>query len=363
MNPETVLVPLHGVPVPVRIPYSCRRVDVTDIASIDHTNPDRTPGTLVLASVEHIGRTRRLELANGRRSTINAGDLVLCVYGNRYATDQYEGYADYEPGNVCDLLSMGGVVGLVKSQSTAVSQPTRMKLIGHPMNSAGEIMRLSDYRLKSPPVPSAAPPVIAVTGAAMNSGKTTSSSALIRGLTLSGLRVGAVKLTGVGSGSDMWSYLDAGAVAAYDFVDCGYPSTFLVEKEELDEIAPTLFAAVSRNNVDVIVAEIADGVLQKETRIFLSNPEFRRRISGWLYAAPDPLSAIGGVQFLNDRGIAPLAVVGSVTASPLAIREIQSTIAVACLTREQLVNGELELEIATPVQETGQRGRPVPVGV
>ena len=50
-------------------------------------------GDIILARIEQIGRNRRLELANGRASTLQDGDLAAVVFGNRYATRQFEGYA------------------------------------------------------------------------------------------------------------------------------------------------------------------------------------------------------------------------------------------------------------------------------
>src|SRR5262245_30284171 len=77
----------------VRIPYAVRRVPPERLATVGRGPIDPLPGDIVLARVESIGKNTRLELSNGRTSTLHEGDLLLAVFGNRYATEQFEGYA------------------------------------------------------------------------------------------------------------------------------------------------------------------------------------------------------------------------------------------------------------------------------
>src|SRR5215510_1733893 len=109
----------------VRIPYALRRVPADRLASVGAAPTKPQAGDVVLARVDKIGRNTRLELSDGRPSTLHEGDLLLAVFGNRYATEQFEGYARAE-GDRCDLLSMGGLCGLVVSRHAGIPEPTRL---------------------------------------------------------------------------------------------------------------------------------------------------------------------------------------------------------------------------------------------
>src|SRR5262245_8814166 len=99
----------------VRIPYALSRVPQTALSSLlDHMDCPES-GTIALARLEKIGKNTGLELVNGRRCTLHEGDLLAVVFGNRYATEQFEGYVGAD-GDCCDLLSMGGLCGLMKSK-------------------------------------------------------------------------------------------------------------------------------------------------------------------------------------------------------------------------------------------------------
>ena len=90
----------------MRIPYALRRVPEASFVSLlpCHDAPYR--GVIALAEVDRVGKNTTLELSNGRRCALHAGDTLAVVFGNRYATMQFEGYAR-KNGTGCDLLSMG----------------------------------------------------------------------------------------------------------------------------------------------------------------------------------------------------------------------------------------------------------------
>src|SRR5262249_38716517 len=130
----------------VRIPYALRRVPSDRLASIGPCPTNPRAGDIVLACVEKIGKNTRLELSNGRASTLHERDLLLAVFGNRYATEQFEGSARAD-GDCCDLLSMGGVCGMVASRHASVPEPTRLRIVGSVVDRAGTQLRLRDFAL------------------------------------------------------------------------------------------------------------------------------------------------------------------------------------------------------------------------
>jgi hypothetical protein len=76
--------------------------------------------------------------------------------------------------------------------------------------------------------------------------------------------------------------------------------------------------------VDIIVGEIADGVLQRETQHLLKSQSLRERAGSIVFAGSDPLGTAAGVKLLGEWGLGVAAVSGLMCASPLAVREFRS---------------------------------------
>src|SRR5437867_1466866 len=130
----------------IRISYALRRVPKFKFSTVLSTPLQPQAGDIALARLEKIGKNTRLELAAGRAATLHEGDKLAVVFGNRYATEQFEGYAQTD-GDACDLLSMGGVCGMVKSKHADVSQPSRLRLLGAIGDMAGWPLQLRDFSL------------------------------------------------------------------------------------------------------------------------------------------------------------------------------------------------------------------------
>ncbi|PYT72664.1 MAG: DUF1611 domain-containing protein [Acidobacteria bacterium] len=326
-----------------RFPYALRRVPQEHLACLLPCSEPPQPGDIALAKVEKIGRNTNLELPSGRRCALYVGDLMVGVFGNRYATMQFEGYARTD-GERCDLLSMAGVCGLVESKHDGVGEPSKLRLLGFVAGPDGRKLRLRQFAL--PPAPlELGPRVVVVCGTSMDSGKTRTVASIIKGLRQDGHRVVGVKLTGTASGKDTLSMLDAGACEALDFVDGGLPSTYLCNLDELLHLHLTLLAHASRRKAAFVVLEIADGLLQNETAALLQNPRFTRTVDAWVFAAGDPLGAAGGTRVLRSWGIHPIAISGVVTMSALGIREAQTATGLPCLTVRELESGELNAKL------------------
>src|SRR5690606_642936 len=108
---------------------------------------------------------------------------------------------------------------------------------------------------------SGAVPVVYVAGTCMNSGKTVAATELVRGMSRAGLRVGALKLTGVSLMRDALSMRDAGAVAALTFNDAGAASTHAGMTVPIARGLFNRLADPRGPRPDVIVAELGDGIL------------------------------------------------------------------------------------------------------
>lgn len=295
------------------------------------------PGDLILARVERIAQHTRIQLRNGRRSLLYPRDHVVVVYGNRYAPDQFEAEVP-DDLDLCHLVAAGGVAARAISKHVRLKWPTTIRPVGYCLDGAGKVLNLRAYGLPRPILRRAASkPVIAVIGTSMNSGKTTTVAALVRGLTAAGYRVAAIKATGTGSGNDLWAYEDAGAARALDFTDAGHPSTFRVSSRDIAECFETLVAAcVADDAIDIVVVEIADGLLHFETADLVASERFRQKIHHVVFSAGEAMGALAGVERLRAIGIEPLAVSGVLTASNLAIKEARSVTGTRVVTKAEL---------------------------
>ena len=341
----------------VRVPYALRRVPQENLSTLLPCAESPQPGDIALAKVEKIGRNTNLELPSGRRCSLFVGDLMVGVFGNRYATMQFEGYARTD-GERCDLLSMAGVCGLVETKHDGVGEPSKLRLMGFVAGPDGRKLRLRQFALPSAPIQNR-PRVVVVCGTSMDSGKTRTVASIIKGLRQDGHPVAGIKLTGTASGKDTLSMLDAGACAALDFVDGGLPSTYLCNLGELLHLHFTLLSQAASKGAAFAVIEIADGLLQNETAALLQNPRFTETVDAWVFAAGDPLGAAGGRRVLRSWGIHPVAISGVVTMSSLAIREAQTATGLPCLTVRELESGALNAKLLN----TKPAAKPVPRAV
>lgn len=304
--------------------FTTRIADLGLAAELD-TKGRPSPGDLCLARVTRLGQHRHIELVTGRRAALAVGDLLVLAFGNRYATDQFEAQmpATLEP---CHLAAAGGIAAKVVSRHSSTKPPTEIQPLGILRDSNGVVLNLARWGwpgVATPTAPATQPHMIIVAGTGMNAGKTTVCSNVIRTLRDCGLRSSALKLTGTGSGGDLWRYQDSGAIEAMDFGNVGFASTAGMDIRSLDAAIGRLCAAVSPQ-ADIIVAELADGILQRETSLLLKSSNLRARIGSILFAAADPLGAIAGVELLAAWGLEVSAVSGLMTASPLSVHEFRS---------------------------------------
>lgn len=316
--------------------FTTRRVDFSEVKGlIKRASPQA--GDLVLARVDAIGQHARLEEPTGRRGKLYPGDEIIVAYGARYAPDQFEAEvpSDLSP---CDLVAGGGVASRVLSRHAKIGRATRITPIGLLADGQAQVVNLSRFALSPTVRPVARPAVIAVAGTSMNAGKTTSAAGLIHGLSRAGLRVAGIKVTGTGSGGDLWSMADAGAEWIFDFTDMGHATTAGLAIPAVEQIVTGLIRHVATLGSDIVVLEVADGVFQQETAGLLQSPLFRRHIDGILFAAGDALGAVGGVNWLRARELPVLALSGLLTTSPLAMREAMANADVAVASLDELMN-------------------------
>jgi hypothetical protein len=272
--------------------------------------------------VDALGQHKRLELANSRRASLFEGDEIVVVYGNRYAPDQFEGIVPDHLGP-CRLVAAGGVAARQLNRHDRIRPATRITPLGLLANKDGHRINLSSARLPKADQINPDPLILVVAGTSMNSGKTTTCANLVKGFVRQGVKVAAAKFTGTGAGSDYRALVDAGADPVFDFIDAGFVSTYRINRDALLDIAMTLGAELGAAQPEIIVVEIADGLLQRETAILFGTPAFTERIDGVIFAAGDALGAQAGTSWLMARQLPVFAITGLLTSSPLAQREAE----------------------------------------
>lgn len=315
--------------------------------------PAPDAGDLLLARIELLGHHTRIELCDGRRGHMFVGDDVILCYGHRYAPDQYHVAVPADLGR-CAMVTSGGLAGQLLSRHGRVRKPTQVRPLGLLADAMGRPLNLRDFALPYFPAPlHPATPVFAVLGSSMNAGKTTCAAHLIRGLSRAGLRVAAAKVTGTGSGADVWHMLDAGANPVLDFSDAGVASTYRLDADALHRVFDVLLGCMARSRPQAVVLEVADGLLQDETAAIVASDWFREAVHGVVFAAGDALAAQAGVAILQQRGLPVMAVGGVLSMSPLAMVEAGHATGLPVLPMSQLEDPEMITPLLFARSETG----------
>lgn len=319
----------------LKTPYTTRRVPRSALQTLLTGKLAPKVGDLVLARVEKLGQHRHLELACGRRARLFEGDEIVLAYGHRYAPDQFEAEV---PGDldVCHMVAGGGVAARVITRHGRMRAATQVRPLGLLGDRGGRRLNLAQFALERPRHDARRAFTVAVVGTSMNAGKTETAANLIRGFANAGLRVGAAKVTGTGSGGDVWTMADAGAETVLDFTDAGLPSTYLAEPAQVERVMATLLGLLHASGAEAVVFEVADGLFQRETAELLRSPAFAREVDAVVFAAGDAMGSAGGVQTLRAMGLPVVAASGLLTASPLAMREAAGAAGIRVLDLEAL---------------------------
>lgn len=240
--------------------------------------------------VGHVGPGRGVELETGRMARLSPGDRVVGALGDRAATLEVTGrWSDVGADGRMHLLTSGGLIGKVASRSPLVAPAVDLVYAGHlfrgdeRLSMAGAVPGGSAAALELP--------VILIVGSSMSAGKTESARVLIRILRRTGLRVLAAKLTGAARYRDVLSMADAGAIAHFDFVDAGLPSSVCSEPVYVQAIEG-LFARMARVPADVAVIEAGASPLEPYNGAAITRL-LRDQLRLVVLCASDPYAALG----------------------------------------------------------------------
>src|SRR6266511_2830290 len=281
--------------------WACRKLETVPAVPLeDAASAAPVPGDLAVVRVEKAGFHKYLTTSENRRMRLYPGAQFVGVFGNRYASDAYE--AEVEGLNNLSLLTGAGMIGTVKSKHDIMADPTRISFVGFVRAEEGARLNLKQRLFRPTTVQPMPRNLIYIVGTGMNSGKTTTAARLINGLSELGLNVAACKLTGSVSNHDPDELEAAAARRVTDFSDFGFPSTYLCSKEELLELFRVMLADVTSGAPDVVLMELADGILQRETAMLLAEPEIQEAGRGLILTAESSLAALWGTERLRRLG-------------------------------------------------------------
>ncbi|MEM6262960.1 MAG: hypothetical protein AAGI38_10665 [Bacteroidota bacterium] len=327
---------------------ACKGINQFQINEFLTTTHLPKAGDVAIFEVLSLGKHKRIQATDGKARYIFPGDRIMAAFGNRYASAQFEGYLPSGIQTEFHILGMGGAIGLVESTHSKFRSvgPTRLRLIGYATDEKGVINTKYYYHKgkwfnREESLAQMSSKIILSIGSSMDSGKTTTAGYLCRGIKQAGKRVAFIKLTGTVYSKDADFARDCGADLSLDFSHFGYPSTYMEDLPELMKLYENLLHAASAISPEYIVVEIADGIMQRETKALLTHPGFMGSIHQVIFSCGDSLAASGGMSTLSAYNITPLALAGLFTASPLMIQEVKDFCALPVLTLADLAKPEI----------------------
>src|SRR6202049_1318124 len=260
-----------------------------------------------------------LELTSGRMAKLGKGDVVAGALCHRQALFGYSGHvpATLHPGDVIQMLNIGGVLGVCDSIKRKKGKPFDCRVLGVALNfpylgeRIGVPARVGHKSLDAhAALDTRGVPVVALAGTCMEAGKTAAACAVITRMRHRGLTVDAFKATGVSLRRDILAMEDAGARRCAIFTDLGVVTT-----------TRTNGPALTRTMLSELAAAGVDAILE--------GPDIRTALSAVILSANDPVAAWGGVKLLRERFlIEPCAVTGPSTDNQVGVEIITTQMGV-----------------------------------
>jgi hypothetical protein len=306
-----------------RIASSTRNAALTDEVIVGDEIVSAEGYILAIRLLEDKSTYNVLEDVSGRMVSLRAGDVMAGVLGSRRAL---RGYAGEVPpvlavGDTIEVLNLGGILGRCTSVNPDIGPPFKAEVLGAVLafpelgDRIGRPAHIRDRAIPPAETLTCDVPLVFIAGTCMNAGKTVAATELVRGLARSGLRVGAVKLTGVSLMRDALSMRDAGAVAALTFNDAGAASTHAGMTVPVARGLLNRMTEPRGPRPDVIVAELGDGILgEYGVQDILRAKDLMALGAAYVMAAPDPVGCWGARELMRDEfGLPITAITGPAT--------------------------------------------------
>ncbi|WP_030276410.1 hypothetical protein [Streptomyces sp. NRRL B-24484] len=274
-------------------------------------------GDVIAVRVVEAGGVSALVDFREERHPVTAGTVLLGVLANRDSTTHAcgripRGGLPIAAGS--QLAWLGGQSGLIGVLDWSPEPGNRLgqqaagtvEAIGLVHTRLGKL-NLSQLSRTPTALRGPGAKLLVVAGTAAEVGKTTLAGRIIRHLTRAGLRVVAVKPTGSGGIADSLAHRQAGAIAGYDLVDCGLPSSYTDPIRYEIHIQRCLGYA-EEHRPDLVLVELGGDLVWGNNDTFLRQPGLSGRIADVLCVCSDATGALGVDAFLRQAGLGHLPV-------------------------------------------------------
>jgi hypothetical protein len=266
----------------------------------------------VLIAVEVLNNKSRyntLELTSGRMAEVKRGDVVVGALGHRKALFGYSGHLPtvLQPGDVVQLLNLGGVIGICDSINPSHGEPFDCKVLGCVLDFPYLGQRVGvPARVSNEPLNLDVP------------------------LETHGVPIVAFKSTGVALRRDILAMEDSGARHVAMFSDFGICAT---TSKNAPALTRSLLNELADEKPDAIVFELGDGLLGAYgVEAILRDKEIVNVITSLVLCANDPVGAWGGAKLLREEfGIEPTVISGPATDNQVGIDIIKDRSNVAAI--------------------------------
>jgi hypothetical protein len=283
-----------------------KNFEIPEKVSVSSTLQIKEGNVLIVKALAEQNKYGHLELTDGRLSKIYTGDIIAGVLGQRKALEGIVGIIPQEltAGDTLHILNLGGVIGKAVSwNNDFVNSPIPVKILGS-LLVKDKPLNIQNFSMKTHSFLGKIPPIIAVIGTSMGTGKTTVATEIVHMLYKKiGIDVVAGKVTGVATQRDILGMKDAGAQKVLSLLDVGLSST-INHKNLVLAGAKKIINELSKNNPDCIVLEFGDGLIGwYGVEDLLSDPEFAKNISIVVGCASDLTGAYGMVSIFKKKGM------------------------------------------------------------
>ena len=291
---------------------------------------------IVVRALDEKDQYDEVECNDGVFRHIRKGDVLVGTLGGRQAIKGYSGRVPrhIRPGDTLNVLNLGGLIGECTASHPELGPALPVEVLGAVMverNGQWFHARIQEDALEMVHRLESSVPLVAVSGTAMETGKTKAACRIVEGLAEMGLKVGAAKLTGASLMRDVRRMREHGATAVSTFTDAGIACT--VE----DAITPIAKGVIRHLNetedLDVIVAEMGDGFVgYYGVDDLMTDMELQSFIEAHVVAATDLAGAWAAEQTFRERYHTDItAITGPVTDNDVGRRYIKQRLGVTAL--------------------------------
>jgi hypothetical protein len=302
-----------------------------DLALIAEARPARVGDVVAVRAQAEKRIYGDLELADGRMAKIFRGDCIVGALGSRRALKGFVGGPPERvaPGDRLAILNLGGLIGVPQiSQHPDLGAPCPVEFLGFVAGADGQVATVASAALPMPQATDPLPPLVAVSGTCMSTGKTRAACEIIHELASAGFAIHGGKATGVACLRDTLVMGDHGALRTASFLDFGLVSTVAVEG--IARYARALLNHLAAGGPDLVVLELGDGILG-DYGVLEVLRDLRDAVRVHVLCAPDPVAAWGGREILTREGLGVDIVSGPCTDSVVGTAFVTSKLGLPAL--------------------------------